>query len=247
MSHVYLEIAPKRAFACSVEWPGWCRSGRDEGEALERLADYADRYAPVVARAGFELPKTAVDFDVVERKRGSASTDFGALDGPAIADDRRLTKAQAERLAAIVEASWATLDDVAAQSPPMLRKGPRGGGRDRDKMLQHVLAAEVSYIRKVGLKIPEPSFDDRAAIAAERAAVLEVLRAARQARAQAVGHVVQAVAVSLHRPPHRVARPRPRLGDGGPSRGVTATLVRPRLASSRTVQPAADPRVRRTT
>ena len=181
MSHdVYLEIAPKRTFACSVDWPGWCRSGRDEGDALERLADYADRYAPVVARAGLKLPKSAVDFDVVERKRGSASTEFGALDGPASADARALTKAQAERLAAIVEASWATLDDVAAHSPASLRKGPRGGGRDRDKMLQHVLGAEVSYIRKLGLKIREPAVDDRKAIAAERAAVLEVLRAARK-------------------------------------------------------------------
>ena len=28
---VYLEIAPKRTFACAVDWPGWCRSGRGRG------------------------------------------------------------------------------------------------------------------------------------------------------------------------------------------------------------------------
>jgi FkbM family methyltransferase len=47
-------------------------------------------------------------------------------------------------------------------------------------MLQHVLGAEVSYIRKLGLKVREPAFDDRKAVAAERAAVVEVLRAARK-------------------------------------------------------------------
>ena len=176
---VYLEIAPKRTFACALDWPGWCRSGRDEVEALERLADYAERYEPVVARAGLKFPTTAAGLNVVERRPGSASTEFGALDKPAAADGTPLTKAQAKRLAAIVEASWATLDDIAAVSPPSLRKGPRGGGRDRDKMLQHVLSAEVSYIRKIGLKIAEPAVGDTEAIAAERAAILEALRAAR--------------------------------------------------------------------
>lgn len=176
---VYLEIAPKRAFACTLDWPGWCRSGRDELEALDHLADYAERYAPVAARAGLSLPKTATNFAVVERLPGSASTEFGALDKPASADSRPLTKAQAERLAALVAAAWATLDDIASASPAELRKGPKGGGRDRDKMLQHVLAAEAAYARKIGLKIREPAVGDPTAIGAERAAVLEVLRAAR--------------------------------------------------------------------
>lgn len=176
---VYLEIAPKRTFACTLDWPGWCRSGRDEMEALDRLADYAERYAAVVARAGMKFPKTATDFAVVERLPGSATTEFGALDKPAAADSRPLTKAQAERLAALVAAAWVTLDDIAAASPAELRKGPRGGGRDRDKMLQHVLAAEASYVRMIGLRIREPAVGDSTAVAAERAAVREVLRAAR--------------------------------------------------------------------
>jgi hypothetical protein len=27
---VYLETGQKRVFAAAVDWPGWCRSGRDE-------------------------------------------------------------------------------------------------------------------------------------------------------------------------------------------------------------------------
>ena len=44
---VFLEITPKQAFASALDWPGWCRAGRDEGAALAALADYAERYAPV--------------------------------------------------------------------------------------------------------------------------------------------------------------------------------------------------------
>jgi len=44
---VCLEGAPKQAFASAPDWPGWCRAGRDEGAALEALADYAVRYALV--------------------------------------------------------------------------------------------------------------------------------------------------------------------------------------------------------
>ena len=35
---VYLEVGPKRTFAGAVEWPGWCRSGRGEDEAREKLS-----------------------------------------------------------------------------------------------------------------------------------------------------------------------------------------------------------------
>ena len=34
---VYLEVGSKRVFAGAVDWPGWCRSGRDEATALEAL------------------------------------------------------------------------------------------------------------------------------------------------------------------------------------------------------------------
>ena len=69
---VYLELSAKKVFACSVDFPGWCRSGRDEEAALEALADYAPRYAEVARRAKVAFPAGSVELEVVERSRTSA-------------------------------------------------------------------------------------------------------------------------------------------------------------------------------
>ena len=53
---VYLELGSKRVFACTLDWPGWCRSGKTEELALEALAAYADRYAEVAKEAGIAFP-----------------------------------------------------------------------------------------------------------------------------------------------------------------------------------------------
>ena len=74
-------------------------------------------------------------------------------------------------------ASWDLLDDTVAKAPASLRKGPRGGGRDRDKMFDHVLGAEVAYARKLGVKHKQPATDDQAAIGALRADLLAVIGA----------------------------------------------------------------------
>ncbi len=177
---VYLEIGSKKVFACALEWAGWARSGRDEEAAMAALAAYADRYRPVPTEAGIRFPKSAGDgLEVVERLPGSAATDFGVPDAKPAADLRPLTKAAAERLAALVSASWTVFDGTVARTPAELRKGPRGGGRDRDKMVEHVLGAEVAYVRMLGLKLRQPALGDGQAVAAARAAILDVLRAAR--------------------------------------------------------------------
>ncbi len=63
---VYLEVAAKRVFACALEWPGWCRSGKTEELALATLFDYAPRYAAVPARAGIRFPAgAAIRLEVV--------------------------------------------------------------------------------------------------------------------------------------------------------------------------------------
>ena len=179
-TRVYLEVGAKKVFACAIDWPGWCRSGKTEDAALEALAAYAERYAPVVKRAKVRFPKSAGDsIEVVETLKGSPTTDFGAPDKACADDLKPLTKANAERLAALVQAAWDELDAVARKTPASLRKGPRGGGRDRDKMLGHVLGAEVAYARKIGPKLREPALGDRAAIKANRVAILDVLKAAR--------------------------------------------------------------------
>jgi hypothetical protein len=185
-TRVYLEVGKKRVFACTLDWPGWCRSGKTEEDSLDALSAYAARYAPIAAAAGVRFPTTAARrFEVVQRMPGSASTDFGALDKPADADHTPLTKAQAERIAALVDAAWQYFDGVVATAPSSLRKGPRGGGRDRDKIVDHVIGAETSYIRKIELKFRQPAIDDATAIAEMRAATLDVLRTARAAEPDA--------------------------------------------------------------
>ena len=156
------------------------RAGENEEAALDALARYADRYRAVPAEPGLRFPKSAGDdIEVVERLPGSATTDFGAPDATATADLEPLTKAMAERLAALVSASWTVFDRVVGDAPAELRKGPRGGGRDRDKMVDHVLGAEVAYARKMGLKLRQPAVGDASAVAEARAAILDVLGAAR--------------------------------------------------------------------
>jgi hypothetical protein len=175
---VLLEVGKKRVFACALDWPGWTRAAKDEALALEALAAYVPRYAAVPEQAGIAFPdRVGERLEVVERLPGDASTEFGVPGAIADADAARTTRAQAERLAALVQASWSVFDRVRAGAPASLRKGPRGGGRDRDKMVDHVLGAEAGYARKLGIKQPQPAIDDRAAIAALREALLEVLRA----------------------------------------------------------------------
>ena len=171
---VGIETGTKRVFAWAVGWPGWCRSGRDAEGAIEALTTYAERFAPVAARAGLTLPDVD-DVRVVERVAGDMTTDFGAPGQVAPSDVLRVDQAEAERGAALVRAAWDTLAEVAASAPESLRKGPRGGGRDRDKMLQHVLGAEAAYARKVGVRHREPTLGDDAAVEALRADLLAVL------------------------------------------------------------------------
>jgi hypothetical protein len=177
---VYLEVGKKRVFACSVDWPGWCRSGKNEEAALEALADYAPRYAVVADHAGRRFSARAGDdVDVVERVKGSATTDFGAPGVVPKLDAAPMTAHAAQKTADLVVASWAVLEIVAKSSPAALRKGPRGGGRDRDKMLQHVISAEAAYARKLDVKHKEPALGDTTAIKALREDIVDVLHAAR--------------------------------------------------------------------
>lgn len=174
MADIYVETGKKKIFAGSLEWPGWGRFGKTEEEAVEALAAYGARYAPIATAAGFTFPATP-RLNVAERVPGTATTDFGAPDGRPAADDVAVTAAVAARHAALLRAAWAAFDAYAAVAPESLRKGPRGGGRDRDKMIDHVVGAEAAYARKIGLKHRPPAIDDRAAIGALRDDVLAVL------------------------------------------------------------------------
>ncbi len=171
------EIGAKKAFVWAIDWPGWCRAGKTVDAARDALVAYAPRYVPVAKIAELALPATdTAALRVVDTVDGGGGTDFGVPSEITKADRRRVTGAEAERLASLVEAAWTVFGRVAAGSPAELRKGPRGGGRDRDKMIGHVIEADHAYAREIGLRLTEPRLGDRAAIEAERVAVLDALR-----------------------------------------------------------------------
>ncbi len=172
---VVVEAAPKRAFASALEWPGWSRSGKTPDAAIESLLAYAPRFERVAREAGLEL-SSAVEVDVVERLDGGGGTDFGVPSRIHEADRKAVDRAEAERLATIVAAAWRIFDRVAAGAPAELRKGPRGGGRDLAKMVGHVIEADWSYAREIGIKVRQPDPRERPAVEAIRDQVLDVLR-----------------------------------------------------------------------
>jgi hypothetical protein len=176
---IYLEEGKKRTFAMAVEWPGWGRAGRDAQSAVEALVGYRDRYAVVAQAAGEKPPDVgpgdAERVDVVDRLAGTATTDFGAPGVVLPADGQAWKPAEARRQTALLVAAWQRFDDVVAAAPAQLRKGPRGGGRDRDAIVEHVLGTEPAYARKAGLRRKAPA--DRAGLDDLRAELLEHLRA----------------------------------------------------------------------
>ncbi len=188
---VYLEIGQKRAFAGAIAWPGWCRSGRDEEAALQALFDYGPRYARVLhaVKLPFHPPAAVSAFAVVERLVGTTTTDFGAPDIAPSTDTRPVNPAELEHLQRLLRAYWQAFDTaVRDASGKTLRKGPRGGGRALQEIIQHVLGAERSYLAALGWKHrPRPAADPWEERDDLRDAVLTALAAAAQGEIPAHG------------------------------------------------------------
>ena len=152
---VYLEIGAKRTFAGVLDWPGWCRSGRDQESALQALIDYAPRYARALssAKLGFKAPSNVSEFSIVERLKGDTTTDFGSPGIPPAFDASPVDDMELQRLQSLLKACWRTLDAATeAASGKTLRLGARGGGRDLKKIVHHVLEAEHAYVTRLGWK-----------------------------------------------------------------------------------------------
>lgn len=155
---VYLEIGKKRTFAGALDWPGWCRSGRDEPSSLQVLLDYSPRYADVLRLTGIEFqpPSDESTFTIVERLEGNATTDFGA---PAVAptmDDEPIDEDALQRFQGVLKACWQAFDAaVQAAGDNELRKGPRGGGRETEGIVRHVVESDGGYLSALGWKFKQ--------------------------------------------------------------------------------------------
>jgi hypothetical protein len=170
---LFVEETPKKVYVSALDWPGLSRGAKTEDQAVELLLAAMPRYARVARSAGERFDPTDLDLEVVERADGDAGTAFGIPAIVATADRESVDAREARRLASIVEASWAELAAVAATAPEALRKGPRGGGRDRSKVVEHVERADQGYGMAMGIK---GSADTPDQLAHLRAAMLEALR-----------------------------------------------------------------------
>jgi hypothetical protein len=157
----------KKVVAAAFDWPGWDRWGKTEAQALEVLETYRPRYAHVAELAGYGAQFAALGgFEVVEDVPGIGMTDFYGLSGvPATAEKEPMSPADCDRKVALLEATWAYFDATVARVSEELRKGPRGGGREKDVIRRHVVGWEIyDLAKKVGVDYPVDTRDDPAAL-----------------------------------------------------------------------------------
>lgn len=170
----------KRVVAVALDWPGWSRGAKTVDEALETLEAYRPRYRSVAQAAGMgqEFDDSGT-LEVVEDKVGTGSVDFWGISfSPAGLETEPMDEATLERALTLLRAAWAFFDDVAARVSAEMRKGPRGGGRERDHIIRHVMRVESEdFARQVGLQIPEGAAVPADARPAYREAYVAAMRA----------------------------------------------------------------------
>ena len=156
---VTLEIGPKgkKAVAVAPDWPGLERGAKTEAAALEKLQAYMPRYAQVTRLAGLHAAfETAPNVDVVEQYPGTGSTDFWGISFAfSSIDQQEMSRDELERELTLMQACWAFFDEVRGRVSPEMQKGPRGGGRDRDRIVRHTVAAEQDWAKGVGVIAPD--------------------------------------------------------------------------------------------
>jgi hypothetical protein len=145
----------------------------NEPAALQAMSETEDRYRLIAQRAGLDFAPGTLT--VVERLAGDTSTAWGIPSVTAPAEQEPLDAASAQRYVALLKAAWEILEETVAASPAELRKGPRGGGRERDEIHRHVIEAERTYARKIGVRHPPFDAHDLAALNAMRAEIAAVL------------------------------------------------------------------------
>ena len=206
----------KRSVAFSLDWPGWSRGAKS---ADARPGDARVLSGALPAGRGI-WPGWRDEFDaagpleIVEERVGTGSTDFWGISfSPSSTEHGPMGEAELERKITLLRACWAFFDGVAARVSPEMRKGPRGGGRDRNRIIRHTIRTESEdFAKQVGLRIPE-----EAALTPEglQAAPEELRRgdARVQRRGGREAHAI--VDPAVPHPTLRLPHARPCVGDGG--------------------------------
>ena len=217
----------KRSVAFALDWPGWSRGAKTAEEALATLEAYRARYRPVAELAGMGAEFDAAGpLEVVEDRVGTGSTDFWGISfSPSSTEQDPMDAAELERKLTLLRAAWAFFDGVAARVSPEMRKGPRGGGRERDEIIGHVIRVEsMDFAAGVGIEVPEAM----ALIPDGLRALSRGLcrgHARLQRRQGGAAHAIQNPAIPD--PSLGLPHARPRVGDGGqgPHRRVEPAVI----------------------
>ena len=170
----------KRSVAFGLDWPGWSRGAKSAELAVETLESYRERYRPVADLAGMAREFDAAGpLEIVEDRVGTGSTDFWGISfSPSATEQPPMGEAELERGITLLRACWAFFDGIAARVSPEMRKGSRGGGRDRDQIIRHTIREESeSLAKRVGLKIPEGAALTPDGLRQHRQAYVEAMRA----------------------------------------------------------------------
>ena len=237
-TRVVLEVAPKRAFASALDWPGWSRGARTPEEALDALVAYGPRYAKVAKRAkvAYSPPRDVSGLEVVERLKGGSGTEFGV---PGAWTKRESDPVKpAERQAAHrpaggdmghvrrhrEEGDRRRADEGSAWRGSRARQDHRPRPRGRGRVPRPArLAATAS--RRRGSDEADGAAPDRLRGSARGCRRRPAVRESEEHEEAMVG--------PIHDPPIGLARPRPCLGDRRPlDPGADAVQISARASSA---------------
>jgi hypothetical protein len=177
---VTLETGPKgkKVVAVAPDWPGLERGATTGEAAIERLRSYVPRYAAVAKLAGMEAAfATNPNVDVVERYPGTGSTDFWGISFAFSGIDQGAMSGEAvERELRLMRACWEYFDHVRSRVSAEMQRGPRGGGRDRDRIVRHTFAAELDWAKMLGVLTPLEAMLTDEGLEAHRDAYCDAIR-----------------------------------------------------------------------
>lgn len=177
---VMLEIGPKgkKVVAVAPDWPGLARGAKTGEDAIEKLRAYLPRYAAVAKRAAMGADFDAsTGIDVVEQYSGTGSTDFWGISFAFSSIDKQgMSADELERELTLLQACWAFFDDVRGRVSAELQKGPRGGGRDRDRIVLHIFANEQDWAKGLGVHTPDDAMLTDAGMKTHRDAYCQGIR-----------------------------------------------------------------------
>ena len=170
----------KKAVAFAVDWPGWSRGAKTPELAVELLESYRARYRPIAVAAGMgaQFEKEG-RLKTIEDKIGTPSTDFWAISfSPAAVEKEPMSAEDLDRKITLLQACWTFFDKTAKSVSAEMRKGPRGGGRDRDRIIRHTVRNESEeFAKQVGLRIPEEAALTPKGLRAHRTSYVAAMRA----------------------------------------------------------------------